>query len=785
VTGAEGRVVVKRALGRDFLAVQLVKYVAIRRTTRFRNLIVSECWLQQVPNEGGPALAESTEAANLTAVVVAEEESRRAAQAAAEAGELLPDDLLPGVGGKAMPLREGLKLGGIAMIMAVMFVNVIETIESTAFNVLAPDIQKSLNVNKTTLQGIVSLHGVALVCSTLPFAWLADRYYRTKILAAATMLWSGFMVVTATVANAFVMGVVRICAGFGASARLPISPSLIADQYPIEVRTRMFAWEGLGRPMGLVFGPFFVGAVAAEAGGVEGWRWAMVAIAMPAVLIALGIFFLREPTRGKNEQEAGLGNVLKGEDEPPVRLSSAAARLRKVKTFNYLTLGIGILGFALVSVTARLSFLFEETYHFDAYKRGWVLSLTCIPALIVMPIAGHYGDRLFRRDPRWAVWFFGWCVIAYGLFVTIGSQLGPVEPLILCIGIANGFQFAAFTQVNAIISAVVPYRMRAQAFALVGFYIFLLGGFFGGLLVAAVADEYGERTALLVGVPFFALVGGLLVIRGSRFMKRDISLVVEELLDEQSEQRRIEADPENVPVLQVHNVDTSYGPVQILFDINLEVKRGEVLALLGTNGAGKSTLLRTISGLVLPDRGVVRMNGRTITLTDPEIRVAMGMIQVPGGEGIFPGQTVGDHLEIWSWLIEDKSRRKERIDAVLTTFPALAQRLRARAGSLSGGQQQMLALSKAVMLEPELLLIDELSLGLAPLVVQDLLEVVQGLRSTGVTMVIVEQSVNVALAIADRAVFMERGRIRFEGPANELLERDDLLRAVFLSGEGA
>ena len=152
-------------------------------------------------------------------------------------------------------------------------------------------------------------------------------------------------------------------------------------------------------------------------------------------------------------------------------------------------------------------------------------------------------------------------------------------------------------------------------------------------------------------------------------MKRDISLVVEELLDEQEEQRRIATDPENVPVLQVHNLDTSYGPVQILFDVNLEVQRGEVLALLGTNGAGKSTLLRTISGLVIPDRGVVRMNGRTITLTDPEIRVAMGMVQVPGGEGVFRPQTVGENLKVWSWLIEDRSRQANGIEVALDTFP--------------------------------------------------------------------------------------------------------------------
>ena len=730
-------------------------------------------------------MPETSDAAALTAVVVAEEEARREAQAAAEAGELLPDDLLPGVGGTPMPLRDGLRIGGMAMIISLLLVNVIETFDQVALQVLAPDIQKSLDVSKTTLQGLTSLGGVVLVVATLPFAWLADRYVRTRILAAATTVWAVFMMLTAAVAAPWQMGFARAGAGFGASARIPISPSLIADKYPIGVRTRMFAFENLGRPLGLVLGPFIVGAVAAQASGDDGWRWAMVAIAIPALFVAIALMFLREPARGFNEQEAVLGRTLDDDDEPPVRLSSVAARLKKVRTFRYLTLGIGMLGFALVSVPVRLSFLFDESYGFSAYKRGWVLSLTYIPALLVIPIAGRYGDRLFRRDPRWAVRLFGWLVIGYGVFITVGTQLGAVEPLIVFVAIANACQLAAFTQIGPTISAVVPYRMRAQAFALIGFYIFLLGGFFGGLAVAAVADAYGERTAILVVVPFAAVVGGLLVLRGARYMKRDISLVVEELLDEQEEQRRIEADPDNVPVLQVHNLDTSYGPVQILFDVNLEVQRGEVLALLGTNGAGKSTLLRTISGLVIPDRGVVRMNGRTITLTDPELRVAMGMIQVPGGEGIFPSQTVAENLEVWSWLIEDRDRRAERIEAAIETFPALKERLKSRAGSLSGGQQQMLAVSKAIMLEPELLLIDELSLGLAPLVVQELLEVVEGLKRSGVTMVIVEQSVNVALSIADRAVFMERGRVRFEGPASDLLDRDDLLRAVFLSGEGA
>ena len=187
----------------------------------------------------------------------------------------------------------------------------------------------------------------------------------------------------------------------------------------------------------------------------------------------------------------------------------------------------------------------------------------------------------------------------------------------------------------------------------------------------------------------------------------------------------------------------------------------------------------------MPDRGVVRMNGRDITLVDPEYRVSLGMVQIPGGEALFTSQTVQENLEVWSWLVENEELRKERMEKVFTVFPQLSDRLQDKAGSLSGGQQQMLALAKAVLLEPELLLIDELSLGLAPVVVQDLLQLVEQLKEIGITMVIVEQSVNVALSIADRAIFMERGRVQFQGPAQELLERDDLLRAVFLSGEGA
>ncbi len=731
------------------------------------------------PNAGGMR--------SLTSVIFDEEAQRQQAQQEAEAEVVLPDDLLPGVGGKAMSLQEGFRAGGFLFAFMLMLLTLVEEFDRVAVHVLGPDIQDSLGISDTLLLGLQSFGGVVLVLSTLPFAWLADRYSRTKVLAGATGLWVVFAALTGAVVNSFQMGVARAGTGFGSAARIPITPSLIADQYPIGVRARMFAFENLGRPLGQVIGPLLAGLIVLIAGEDSGdWRWAFWIFAIPGVLLVFAMLVLKEPTRGRNEQEAVFGEAREATvEEPPVRLSAAFQRLKKVRTFYYLVVGIGVLGFALIAVPSAFNLLLEDEYGYGAFTRGWMSSITWSGALIGIPLAGRYGDKLFRRNPPSALKLMGVFVICYGVSVTIGMRFHEPALLVAFMTIGNAFQGAAFTQVGPTISAVIPYQMRAQAFALIGVYIFLMGGFFGGLLAGALSDAHGERTALTAVVPPAALLGGVLVMYGARFMKRDISLVVAELLEAQEEQTRMAADPENIPVLQVRNLDASYGNLQVLFDVNFEVRRGETLALLGTNGAGKSTVLRAVSGLLMPDRGVVRMNGRTITLVDPQYRVGMGMLQIPGGEALFTSLTVGENLEVWGWQIEDPAYRNERMEIVYDTFPLLRERLDDRAGSLSGGQQQMLALGKAVLLEPDLLMIDELSLGLAPVVVQELLEVVERMKGLGLTMVIVEQSVNVALSIADRAVFMERGRIRFEGPAQELLERGDLLRAVFLSGEGA
>ncbi len=239
-------------------------------------------------------------------------------------------------------------------------------------------------------------------------------------------------------------------------------------------------------------------------------------------------------------------------------------------------------------------------------------------------------------------------------------------------------------------------------------------------------------------------------------------------------------------LLELSEVTASYGSVPVLFGIDLEVAEGEIVALLGTNGAGKSTTLNVISGLLAPDGGRVVFDGVPITGQRPERTVGRGIVQVPGGHGVFPGLTVDENLDMGAFRVRRDRRAVARRRAdVLELFPALADLLPRRARSLSGGERQMLSLAQSFLLEPRLLLVDELSLGLAPGVVDELLRAVRRFNEQGATILVVEQSVNVALTLAHRAYFMEKGEVRFSGPTTELLERTDLLRSVFLEGAGA
>ncbi len=327
-----------------------------------------------------------------------------------------------------------------------------------------------------------------------------------------------------------------------------------------------------------------------------------------------------------------------------------------------------------------------------------------------------------------------------------------------------------------------------------------LGGSLGGvILIQSIGYGLPRLQLLLAGVGLLVI---LLVIPGGlaqafeklrdRFalaMAKRRGLDIEEVLEAVDEpiapaRKRIadeEATTRDKALLQCEGVRASYGTLDVLFGVDTSVREGELIALLGTNGAGKSTLLRAICGLLPPTGGRVRFNGKYITGDPAEKIAADGISLMPGGRGIFPTLTVSENLRLACWLIrKDRKETEAARERVLELFPVLRDRIDVQAGNLSGGEQQMLSLGMAFVLKPKLLAIDELSLGLAPAVVGRLVDTVREIHRQGTTVVLVEQSVNVALLLADRAVFLEKGQVRFRGPTKRLLERPDILRAVFI-----
>lgn len=237
-------------------------------------------------------------------------------------------------------------------------------------------------------------------------------------------------------------------------------------------------------------------------------------------------------------------------------------------------------------------------------------------------------------------------------------------------------------------------------------------------------------------------------------------------------------------MLEAQGLEFAYGSVQVLFGVDLDVGAGEMVALLGTNGAGKSTLLNLLAGLASPSAGAIVLDGEDVSKCDAAQMVGRGVVLVQGGRAVFPDLTVVENLEVGL-----HSKRLSRVEArqrsagIIDRFPALRDLSARRGGILSGGEQQQLAIAKGLLAEPRVLMIDELSLGLAPQTRDEMVAIVRDVNAAGTTVLLVEQNLDVAASLTDRAVFMEKGEVRFDGAATELLARGDLARAVFLGAQ--
>ncbi len=230
-------------------------------------------------------------------------------------------------------------------------------------------------------------------------------------------------------------------------------------------------------------------------------------------------------------------------------------------------------------------------------------------------------------------------------------------------------------------------------------------------------------------------------------------------------------------MLELQQLTVAYGEARAVWDVSLKVANGELLCVVGPNGAGKTTLVNTVAGILKPMAGRIVMDGKDISLLAPHKFCEAGIALVPEGRRLFTGMTVAENLDIGSYLPAAKARRRETLDEVLALFPALKAKLPAPAGELSGGQQQMVAIGRALMARPRLLLLDEPSLGLSPLVVVDMFNAIRKISASGITIVLVEQNVSMAMRVSHRACVLELGRIVAEGSPDELMKRPEIRQA--------
>ena len=694
--------------------------------------------------------------------------------------------MMPGTGeGKPPPLMGILRQGGFSPLVLLTAATLVTGTITNGLGILGPEIKSSFHLSDASLGAVFFVGAVAQIAWGMPVAVFADRGSRKNVAAITLLIFSVTVPFMALVHNVWPFVLLYLLAAVGLGTSDTVHNAYLADAYPTQGRARVFTWHQMGDPVSQTVGILLVGYIAAA---THNWRWAL-GLSVVGVPIAIATFFLREPDKGANESShilkaAGMDIGTEQEKAPKVLIGSAVTRLLRIRSLYYELVAVAILGFAGTGIPLFGSLYFQRRWHLGVAHRADVFSIIGLSAFLGLPVVYLVGDRLFRRAPEKPLVVASVCIAVFGGFYSISLYMPHLWMVVV-------FQFLAQAAVAPLsicifqtLAATAPPEMRAICFGLFGVYALVFGGFAGGILLGAISDSTNVTTALTLIGPVCA-VGGVLLYIGSRYVRRDITLVIEDVLERYAEGKRRKAGGA-IPALQIHNLDFFYGTQQVLFDVNLEVPEGEIVALLGTNGAGKSTLLRAVSGLDHPHRGVIRIFGANCTYLEPEQIIDQHVALLVGGKMTFPGLSVRDNLRVGEFSFRRESARsRAALDEAVATFPELAARLDQPAGTLSGGEQQMLALARVMMTTPKLLMIDELALGLAPLTVDRLMAIVRRVNADGATVILVEQSVNRAMSLARHAFFIERGEIRFDGPTAELLDRDDLLRPVFLTGAAA
>lgn len=665
--------------------------------------------------------------------------------------------------------------GEAAFPLLVLFgLNAVDELDRAAFGILLPEIREEFGIDIQTALSLVALSAVAALALQVPIGQFADKSKRIPLVVYGALVWGFFSGMTGVATGLILLTIARSGSALGKAVIDPTHNSLIADYYPVETRSRVYSFHRAANAVGAFIGPLSAGLLAFY----FGWRTPFFVFVIPTVIFAVLAMRLREPVRGRWERMAtgASQEIIDTEEESP-SFAESWRTAHKVKSLQRLWWALPFLATSLIGFLTLASLLYEQKFNLDERARGVAAAISEPFQVVGLIIGARIATRRFIGNVKGLVRFLASIAILTSV-ATVGFVFSPNIVIAVAFNcVISGALAIIGPGMLAALSLAIPPRARATGFAIGSLWV--IPGLAILPLIGWIADSWSIEVGMLVMIPMF-VIGSVLLRSVAEVIDSDIAQVW------QSAAARSEVLYDRrqgtTNLLLLKGVEAGYDNRAVLQGIDMHLDEGEIVALLGTNGAGKSTLLKSISGIVEADRGAIVLDGRDITHAPPNEIAALGIVQMPGGQGVFGSLTVKENLELAGWTNRrDRAGVEAATAEVLAMFPVLADRLDSPAANMSGGQQQMLALAMSFVMRPRVLLIDELSLGLAPVVVGQLLPIVRRMADDGVTVVLVEQSVNVALTVAERAYFLERGKIMFDGPTAELLERPDLLRSVFLS----
>jgi branched-chain amino acid transport system ATP-binding protein len=684
-----------------------------------------------------------------------------------------------------LPSRRPSRLTGIYSprpLIAVMGLGAIFPMSALIFVLQLPQMQDAYQQGLSLLALLAVQQVQTGLGPDLVLALVANQTSRTRVLvgaggffaAAAAVLWLAGVFPNQILLYAGALGVV-----LGGGALTSTQNSLLCDYYPVSLRPRVILAQRAALVFGLSLCPLIVGTLAY----VFGWHASFFVLAVGALFFVVLAARLPDPVPP--------GGVPTGEPdrpEPPAEPATLPEAARVIATTRSLRLIYYSLPFLLgtvLGVTFYATAYYQNVFHQDAAHRALLFGLAEPGAVIGLLIGLAVLPRRIAADPGRAIRTIAWLAVAAATGAACLALAPDVATAYIAQLVFASASAVVIAGVYAMLSVALPTRMITLGFGLSTVWL-TFGVLFVGppngvpTINSLITNAFGYRASFWIFVPLF-VIGASLLRSASRFVAEDIAKrKITEAAD--ATVRRQRADGTG-GLLMVRSLDAGYEGVQVVFGVDLDVGDGEMVAVLGTNGAGKSTLMRAISGLVVPTAGEVMFDGKAITTYEAYRIAEAGILQVPGGRGIFPGLTVAECLRVAGWLYDTDDQDLARAtQTVLDYFPVLSRRWHTPAGSLSGGEQQMLSLSMAFIAKPRLLIIDELSLGLAPTVIESLLGIVEGIHDHGTAIILVEQSINLALRLCDRAIFMEKGQVVFSGSTADLLDRQDIVRAVLLGG---